>query len=203
MLKNYSCEGQMELSDFLKISENPSLQMYCKDCYCKTCLLWWSHRCVYGKCWDDFRAKANPYNKAFPDKPPRTGWSNWNKLGEQEHWCRGGAFYPERKCEHYVEYAGCTIEDCIAAPIQLFPDGYVICTLKDSIGCEACIARSEGKKINDYACEFMTDTGCERMFTAKSLILQSIMEGNDIEPCREQCCMGCKAICGVRCGQAT
>ena len=147
-----------------------------------TCLLWWSHRCVYGKCWDDFRAKANPYNKAFQDKPPRTGWSNWNKLGEQEHWCRGGAFYPERKCEHYVEYTGCTIEDCIAAPIQLFPDGYVICTLKDSIGCEACIARSEGKKINDYACEFMTDTGCERMFTAKSLILQLIMEGNDIEP---------------------
>ena len=31
MLKNYSCEGQMELSDFLKISENPSSQMYCKE----------------------------------------------------------------------------------------------------------------------------------------------------------------------------
>ena len=76
-------------------------------------------------------------------------------------------FYPERKCEHYVEYTGCTIEDCIAAPIQLFQDGFLICTLKDSIGCEACIAREEGKKINDYACEFMTDTGCERMFTAK------------------------------------
>ena len=85
----------------------------------------------------------------------------------------------------------------------LFQDGFLICTLKDSIGCEACIAREEGKKINDYACEFMTDTGCERMFTAKSLILQSIMEGNDMEPCREQCCMGCKAICGFRCGQAT
>lgn len=203
MFKNYSCEGQMELSDFLKISENPSPQMYCKDCYCKTCLLWWSHRCVYGKCWDDFRAKENPYNKAFPDKPPRTGWSNWNKPGEQEHWCRGGAFYPERKCDHYVEYTGCTIEDCIAAPIQLFQDGFLICTLKDSIGCEACIAREEGKKINDYACEFMTDTGCERMFTAKSLILQSIMEGDDIEPCREQCCIGCQRICGFRCGQAT
>ncbi|MDB8771821.1 MULTISPECIES: hypothetical protein [unclassified Ruminococcus] len=187
----------------LQILEKPGSQMYCRDCYCKTCLRWWSDRCVYGKCWDDFRAKENPYNKIFPDKPPRTGWSNWNKPGEQDHWCRGGAFYPERKCEHYVEYTGCTIEDCIAAPIQLFQDGFLICTLKDSIGCEACIAREEGKKINDYACEFMTDTGCERMFTAKSLILQSIMEGNDMEPCREQCCMGCKAICGFRCGQAT
>ena len=76
----------------LQILEKPGSQMYCRDCYCKTCLRWWSDRCVYGKCWDDFRAKENPYNKIFPDKPPRTGWSNWNKPGEQEHWCRGGAF---------------------------------------------------------------------------------------------------------------
>lgn len=61
--------------------------------------------------------------------------------------------------------------------------------------------RAEGQKINDYACEHMTDSGCEKMFAAKSLILDAIMEGEDIEPCTEQCCIGCNKVCGYRCGQ--
>ena len=110
-------------------------------------------------------------------------------------------FYPERKCEHYVKYEGQSIEECVDANIVVFQDGYVQCTLKDAMGCDACIARAEGRKINDYACEYMTDTGCERMFTAKSLILDAIQADEEIEPCAEQCCIGCRRICGYRCGQ--
>lgn len=194
-------KGQIELLDYLKSIEQPKAEMTCKNCYCKSCLYWWSSRCPYGMCWDDRRAEVNPYTKAFPDNPPRTGWSNWNKRGEQEHWYRGGIFYPERKCEHYVKYKGQNIEECVDASIAVFQDGYIQCTLKDAMGCDACIARAEGQKINDYACEYMTDTGCERMFTAKSLILDAIMDGEDIEPCTEQCCIGCNKACGYRCGQ--
>ena len=195
-------KGQIELLDYLKSIEQPKAEMGCEKCYCKDCLYWWSSRCPYGICWDDHRAEVNPYTKAFPDNPPRTGWSSWNRCGEQEHWCRGGMFYPERKCKHYVKYEGQTIEECVDANIAVFQDGYVQCSLKESIGCDACIAQAEGRKINnDYACEFMTDTGCERMFTAKSLILDTIMGGEDIEPCTEQCCIGCNKVCGYRCGQ--
>lgn len=45
------------------------------------------------------------------------------------------------------------------------------------------------------------EVGCERMFTAKSMILDAIMDGEDIEPCTEQCCIGCNKVCGYRCGQ--
>lgn len=192
--------GQITLSEWVKNKKRPKMGN-CSECCCETCLYKWSVRCPYGHCWDDYRAKLKPFNKLFPDQSPRKLWSNWKKSGEQAHWCRGGIFYPEHKCKHYVEYVGSSLEDCIAAPIQLFQDGYVICTLKDSIGCEACIAREEGKKVNDYACEFMRDTGCERMFTAKSLILDAMQEGENIEPCTEQCCIGCQKSCGFRCGQ--
>lgn len=87
------------------------------------------------------------------------------------------------------------------ANIAVFQDGYVQCSLKEAIGCDACIARAEGQKINEYACEYMTDTGCERMFTAKSMILDAIPAGEDIELCTEQCCIGCNRTCGYRCGQ--
>lgn len=176
--------------------------MSSNECICITCLFWWSQRCPYGKCRDDYRAKINPYDKAHPDRPPRMQWSKWNRPGEQAHWCRGGSFYPEQKCEKYIEYTGSRIEDCLAAPIQIFQDGYTSCTLKEQIGCDACIAREEGKQINEFDCDHMTDTGCARMFTAKSLILLAIQEGENIEPCREQCCIGCKRAsnCGFRCG---
>lgn len=181
----------------------PVSQMHCQDCYCKNCLYWWSSRCIYGKCWDDFRAKKNPYNKVFPDKSPRKGWSSWGRPGEQAHWCRGGVFYPERKCEHYVKYTGSTTEECVEAPIQIFQDGYISCTFKDLIGCEACVARAGGKNVNDFACEYMRDTGCEKMYYVKDLILRAIQEGENIEPCKEQCCLGCQKSwsCGFQCGQ--
>lgn len=194
-------KGQITIFEWMKHREHPKMAMGCEECYCKNCLFWWSSRCPYGDCWDDHRAKAKPFCKLFPDQTPRTLWSNWKKPGEQEHWCRGGTFYPERKCEHYVKYEGQTVEWCVRANISIFQDGYIMCTLKESIGCDACIAESEGRKINEYACEYMRDTGCERMFEAKSLILDAIQEGENIEPCTEQCCIGCTRTCGFRCGQ--
>ena len=193
-------ENQISLFEWIKNKEHPHTG-FCSECYCRDCLYWWSFRCPYGHCWDDYRAKEKPFDKLFPDRSPRTGWSDWNKPGEQAYWCRGGVLYPERKCKHYVRYGGQTIEDCVRANVQVFQDGYMICNLKDAIGCDACIAEAEGKKINNYRCEHMKDTGCERMFTAKSLILQSIIEGDDIEPCTEQCCIGCNKNCGFRCGR--
>ncbi|MBU5481716.1 hypothetical protein [Blautia sp. MSJ-19] len=193
--------GQITIFEWMEHREHPKMAMGCEECYCKNCLFWWSSRCPYGDCWDDHRAKVKPFCKLFPDQTPRTLWSDWKKPGEQEHWCRGGTFYPERKCEHYVKYEGQTVEWCVRANISIFQDGYTMCTLKESIGCDACIAESEGRKINEYACEYMRDTGCERMFETKSLILDAIQEGDDIEPCMEQCCIGCTRTCGFRCGR--
>lgn len=66
---------------------------HCGSCVCQKCLYWWSGRCPEGECYDDKRAKEEPYNKAFPERSPRTQWSNWNLPGEQAHWCRGGTFF--------------------------------------------------------------------------------------------------------------
>lgn len=194
------CKGQMNLTDFIP-REHPVFG--CGECVCKRCLYWWSERCPHGDCYDDQRAKTDPYDKAHPEKPPRTGWSDWNKPGEQEHWCRGGGFYPVRYCEHYTKYEGSSVEDCVDAPMQIFQDGYVRCSLKETMGCEACIERSENRKArNQFDCPYMTDTGCEKMIAAKSLMLDAISEGEEIEMCREQCCIGCTKTCGYRCGQA-
>ena len=81
------------------------------------------------------------------------------------------------------------------------PDGYTSCTLKELIGCDACIAGNEGRKINEFSCEHMTDTGCERMITAKNLILDEIIAGGGSGALPEQCCIGCTRSCGYRCGQ--
>ena len=190
--------GQMTIDDLLSRSCTDS----CRECACRNCLYWWSSRCPYGDCYDDHRAKTDPYDKAHPNEPPRTAWSDWNKPGEQAHWCRGGILYPENYCKHFQKYKGSTVEDCVSAPMQVFQDGFIKCTLKESIGCEACIAQAEGReKRNGFDCEWMTDTGCEKMTTAKNLIIQAITEGEDIKMCREQCCKGCIKNCNFRCGQ--
>lgn len=190
--------GQIDFSEYIK--QKNGIFQGCDKCICDKCLYWWSNRCPYGGCYDDRRAKKDPYNKAHPNEPPRKLWTNWNKLGEQEHWCRGGSFYPVSYCEHFVKYEGSTVEDCVDAPIQIFQDGYIVCSLKNSIGCEACIERNENKNPrNEYNCPYMTDTGCERMITAKDLMLQAILEGEHIEMCKEQCCIGCTKSCGYRC----
>lgn len=194
-------EGQITFEEIL----NPPLVLAgCGSCVCKSCLYHCSSRCPYGHCYDDLRAKKDPFNKAHPEQAPRKLWSDWNKLGEQAHWCRGGIFYPTHSCDGYVMYEGSEVEECVGALIVIYQDGYISCSLKESMGCEACVERysnSEEPQIG-YACHYMTDTGCERMITAKSLMMDAISEGEDMELCLEQCCIGCKKICGYRCGQA-
>jgi hypothetical protein len=82
---------QVTMSEYLKTRYGSF--PHCGSCVCQKCLYWWSGRCPEGECYDDKRAKEEPYNKAFPERSPRTQWSNWNLPGEQAHWCRGGTFF--------------------------------------------------------------------------------------------------------------
>lgn len=117
----------------------------CSDCLCRSCLLWWSGRCPFGECYDEHRAKINPYDTAHPNMPPRKLWSNWNKPGEQAHWCRGGTFYPTNSCEHYIIYQEekTICKSCLESNVTVFQDGYINCSILDSIGCQECYRRFE------------------------------------------------------------
>lgn len=117
---------------------------------------------------------------------------------EQAHWCRGGTFYPVSYCEHFIKYQGSEIEDCVRAPVQYFQDGYLKCTLKDRIGCEACTMGKNDKNIFD--CQYMTDSGCNKLIEAKNRMLDAIASGAETEPCERQCCAGCTRQCQYRCG---
>lgn len=111
------------------------------ECICRDCLMWWSSRCPYGGCYDDHRAEVNPYDKAHPNKPPRTAWSNWKD--EQAFWCRGGVFYPAIYCEHYVKYNGSIIKHCLRANVQIFQDGFMRCGVGEHVDCETCYKQFE------------------------------------------------------------
>lgn len=59
------------------------------------------------------------------------------------------------------------------------------------------------ERIKLYGCQWMTETGCEAHINALSLMAYNILnEDEDIEMCKEQCCIGCTKTCGYRCGQA-
>ena len=115
----------------------------CRHCICKNCLYWWSSRCPYGECYDDNRAAESPYDEAHPDQSPRIMWTDWNKPGEQAYWCRGGIFYPTNYCEHFQKYQGQRVEHCLNVAVSIFQDGYIYCSIVDSIGCEECYRRFE------------------------------------------------------------
>lgn len=106
----------------------------CSDCACRYCLYWWSGRCPHGKCRDDWRAVHAPW----PGKI-RKLWSDWDKPGEQAHWCRGGALYPADECQEFVQYTGQEIEQCYRSPIRVFQDGYRICPMMVNGTCEQCL----------------------------------------------------------------
>lgn len=119
----------------------------CNECICNKCLYRWSGRCPHGECYDHYRAENNPYDKAHPNMPPRTGWSSWKT--DQAYWCRGGVFYPAEACEHFVSYEGLQVKECLKANISVFQDNYIQCSIIDSIGCEACYKEFENKVNNN------------------------------------------------------
>lgn len=192
--------GQITLEQYF--SSRDGFFPSCSSCACGSCLYWWSSRCPYGECYDDKRAKTEPYDRTYPEKTPRKQWSDWDKPGEQAHWCRGGTFYPMHYCERFVKYQGCTVEECVDCNIQVFQDGYIICPTKSNIGCDACVDQAGiQERIERYGCQYMTETGCEAHINALSVMAQAILqEGEDIEMCGEQCCIGCTKNCAYRCG---
>ena len=112
----------------------------CSKCICRDCMHWWQGKCPYGSCYDDKRAKENSYINAHGGVE-RKLWSDWNKPGEQDHWCRGAFFYGTNVCEHYIHYEGQTIKKCLCANISVFQDNSIRCPLVEAIGCEECYRR--------------------------------------------------------------
>ena len=112
----------------------------CGHCVCRTCLMWWSRRCPRGGCWDEYRAKADPWPGEV-----RTSWTNWNLPGEQAHWCRGGAFYPVDTCPDYVRYESdrTLVRACLLENVTIFQDGYILCGLVNVLGCQECYRQFE------------------------------------------------------------
>ena len=109
----------------------------CSGCVCFTCLWHWSSRCPHGGCYDDWRARNDPWKG-----PVRESWSAWDKPGEQEHWCRGGVFFPADQCDRYVryDYDSTRCRTCLGCNVLEFQDGYVLCSMIDNLGgCEACM----------------------------------------------------------------
>lgn len=137
--------GQISLKEWER-SFNHKTFVGCESCVCRHCLFWWSSRCRYGECWDDRRAIFNPYDKAHPNQPPRTFWSNWDKPGEQAHWCRGGTTYPIHYCKSFVKYKGQQVKTCLKANVSIFQDGYIDCSIIDSVGCEKCYEEFERRQ---------------------------------------------------------
>ena len=56
-------EGQVTLEEYMK-KRKEFVFAGCFGCCCRNCLYWWSQRCPYGECWDDHRAKVEPYDQA-------------------------------------------------------------------------------------------------------------------------------------------
>lgn len=135
---------QITINEFME-NLTHQLSLLCADCICNDCLYMWSGRCPYGDCYDDKRAADDPYDAAHPDQKPRTQWSDWNKPEEQAHWCRGGSFYTTSYCEHFVKFTESAVKECLDCNVTVFQDGYISCSLVDSVGCEECYKRFEEK----------------------------------------------------------
>lgn len=116
--------------------------MSCKKCICGNCLNRYIQKCPYGECYDDKRAVEQPY---CLNRIDNRFWSDANKFMERAHWCRSGMFYPENKCENYVEYKGVVVQECIKANVLRYQDGTLICPLIDNYGCEKCYKEFERK----------------------------------------------------------
>ena len=122
----------------------------CGECVCLSCLMYHSGRCPYGGCWDDLRAIEQPYTEYHSDI--RKTWTNWNKPGEQEHWCRGGICYEfDGACPSFIRFdpARKIVRTCLLANVEKFQDGFIRCSIIDSIGCEECYRRFEEEQKNE------------------------------------------------------
>lgn len=118
----------------------------CGDCICKGCLWYRSGRCPHGGCYDDRRARVMPWPGRVRDT-----WSDWDRPGEQAHWCRGGVCYTADRCDRFAAYTGSTARDCLDAVVEVFQDGYIQCSFVDAVGCEECARRFEARQLEKEA----------------------------------------------------
>lgn len=63
-------------------------------------------------------------------------WSDWET--QQVYWCRGGFFYPVDQCQHFAEYEGQQVRECLRALVSVYQDGYIQCSIIDCVGCQEC-----------------------------------------------------------------
>ena len=54
-----------------------------------------------------------------------------------------GWFYPVSYCPHFVKYQGQTVKTCLSENVSIFQDGYIRCSMVDSIGRQECYRRFE------------------------------------------------------------
>lgn len=113
----------------------------CGPCICKDCMRWWQGKCPHGGCYDELRAKTEPW-----EGPVRKGWTDWDLPGEQAHWCRGGVFYPAESCGDHLKYQEPVVRYCLTEAVTQWADGTIICGMADSIGCAECMRRFEERE---------------------------------------------------------
>ena len=148
--------GRKPKSDQLSFFDTYELRLGgCGNCICQSCLYYSSGRpCPKGgMCFDDWRAKCNPYPYG-----PRGHWTERDQPGEQEHWCRGGAFYTVCCCDEYTPYDDSKTRyiPCLGAAICEFQDGYKWCPLLEPVGCEYCYQQFEDMMEREEADEAQT-----------------------------------------------
>lgn len=115
----------------------------CTDCVCFTCAhyRYYVGDCPYGDCIDDKRARDDPYPYGR-----RTGWSECDRPGEQEHWCRNGMFYPLTECGHYRRHEGKgSVKWCFGQNVTQYKEGVSCWTIRSGGSCEDCVKRWEAQ----------------------------------------------------------
>ena len=45
--------------------------------------------------------------------------------------------------EHFIKYQGCQVKECLKCNIAVYQDGYIDCSLVDTLGCTACYQEFE------------------------------------------------------------
>lgn len=72
--------------------------------------------------------------------------------------------YPSTDCEHFLQYEGQRVSDCYRAVVSEFQDGYIVCSVREAMSCEACMkdmAERLGKSDNSSGITLKKEVGYE------------------------------------------
>lgn len=75
-------------------------------------------------------------------------WSSRCEAKCETQNCHGGWFYQAHECERYIECdeAKTQVKDCLEAVTVIYQDGYISCSLADTVGCEECYRQFEERQ---------------------------------------------------------